>query len=215
MEEYMDATLKTPASIVISGPSQSGKTELTTKLLLHRKVLFDEDFDRIVWSYTHWQPAYDRIKQLVPNIEWIVGLPPTLYETFDPSIKTLLVVDDAMGCGEDIVARIFTMGSHHLSLTIFYLVQNFFTKSKYARTISLNAHYLFILKNPRERSQIGFLARQMFPTNTRYLQAAYNDATQEPHSYLMLDCTQSGRDAYRLRTGILPGETQYVYIEDK
>jgi hypothetical protein len=33
--------------------------------------------------------------------------------------------------------------------------------------------------------------------------AAFNDATQQPHSYLAIDCTQSGRDAYRLRTGPL------------
>jgi hypothetical protein len=211
-EDFIDARLKVPSNAIISGPTQSGKTELMTKILLHRKILFSEEFDRIVWSYTHWQPAYDRIKQLIPNIEWVVGFPPTLYETFDPSIKTLLVADDAMGTCEDLIAKIFTMGSHHLSLSIFYLVQNFFTQSKHSRTISLNAHYIFLLKNPRERSQVGFLARQMFPTNVRYMQAAFNDATKEPHSYLMVDCRQESNDAYRLRTSILPGETQYVYL---
>jgi hypothetical protein len=213
MEEYVEAALKVPASAIISGPSQSGKTNLMLRILIHRKALFTDQFDRIVWSYSHWQPMYDKIKRQVPCVEWVSGLPPSLYESFNPQCKTLLVVDDSMGASEDLIAKIFTMGSHHLSLSIFYLIQNFFTQSKHSRTISLNCHYIFLMKNPRERSQVGFLARQMFPANSRYMLAAFNDATQQPHSYLAIDCTQSGRDAYRLRTGILPDEVQYVYLE--
>ncbi len=79
--------------------------------------------------------------------------------------------------------------------------------------MSLNAHYLFIFKNPRDQSQITHLAKQMFPGNVKYLQSAYKQATDRPHGYLMLDTTQKASEFLRLRSGILPGELHATYIQ--
>jgi len=46
----------------------------------------------------------------------------------------------------------FTKISHHRNVSVVYLTQNVFDKNKYARTISLNAHYLVLIKNPRDAS---------------------------------------------------------------
>jgi hypothetical protein len=42
-----------------------------------------------------------------------------------------------------------------------YIVQNLFHRWKHHRTISLNAHYMVVLKNPRDVSQIMALADQI------------------------------------------------------
>ena len=55
--------------------------------------------------------------------------------------------------------NLFTKGSHHSNLSVLHLVQNVFDKNKHTRTISLNAHYLVIFKNPRDASQVTHSAR--------------------------------------------------------
>ena len=53
--------------------------------------------------------------------------------------------------------------SHHSDTSVIYLVQNLFSKNKESRTISLNAQYMIVFKNPRDSSQLANLARQMYP----------------------------------------------------
>ena len=73
-----------------------------------------------------------------------------------------------------------------------------------------------IFKNPRDKSQIQNLARQFMPTNSKFLTWAYQDATEKPHSYLLLDLTPNTDDRYRVRAKILPDEEpQIVYIPTK
>jgi len=48
------------------------------------------------------------------------------------------------------VVNLFTKGSHHRNISIMYLAQNLFPKNKFARTISLNEHYMILFKNPIE-----------------------------------------------------------------
>jgi hypothetical protein len=59
------------------------------------------------------------------------------------------------------VSQIFTKISHHANVSVVYLTQNIFYASKENRTITLNAQYIVLFKNVRNKSQIAFLARQM------------------------------------------------------
>ncbi|KAK6178194.1 hypothetical protein SNE40_013004 [Patella caerulea] len=109
----------------------------------------------------------------------------------------VLVVDDLMGEDTEILQKWFTKKSHHHDTSVIYIVQNLFDKQQ--RTISLNAHYLVLFKNPRDKSQIGVLARQMYPSRSKYMQEAYEDATSTPRSYLLIDLKNMGR----ARVGLL------------
>jgi len=62
-----------------------------------------------------------------------------------------------------LVTDIFTKISHHRDISVLHLIQNLFDNNKYARTISLNSHYLALFKNPRDVGQFEVLARQMYP----------------------------------------------------
>ena len=80
------------------------------------------------------------------------------------------------------------------------------------RTITLNAHYMVIFKNPRDSTQIANLARQMYPGRSKALIESFRDATSTPFSYLLIDLKPDTEDKFRLRTGIFPGDTSFVYL---
>jgi hypothetical protein len=121
-----------------------------------------------------------------------------------------------MAEADESVANIFTKISHHRNVSVFFLTQNLFHKNKHMRTMSLNAHYLILFKNPRDVTQFATLARQMYSTNWRFALDTFNDATSEAHSYLLVDLKTETENAYRLRTNIFPGEqSTSTSINDK
>ena len=90
---------------------------------------------------------------------------------------------------------------------------NLFSKNKESRTISLNAQYMIVFKNPRDSSQLANLARQMYPGRGAFVQEAFADATASPYGYLLIDLKQNTPDDMRLRTSVLPDDAhQWVYV---
>jgi len=134
------------------------------------------------------------------------------HEVFDGRCPTLLIIDDLMSETNQLVANIFTIISHHRNVSVLYVTQNVFDKNKFARTISLNAHYLVLFKNPRDAIQFATLARKMYPHDWKFAVEAYGDATYVPYGYLLVDLKPEQDDRYRLRTNIFPGDTHYVYV---
>ena len=86
-----------------------------------------------------------------------------------------------------------------------HLVQNVFAKDPSHRTISLNATYISLLKNPWETSQYSHLEKQVHPGGNGLLTAAYHDATNATaHSYLEIDFNQAAPEIFRLRNTLFP-----------
>ena len=112
--------LPNPVSVLISGPSNSGKTFFVSKFIKNIDCLMSPPPERIVWCYSIWQKAYDEIEA-----EFIQGVP--YFDYFDGR-PAILVLDDLMGQELEKVTSYFTQGSHHLNLTVFYLVQNLFSE---------------------------------------------------------------------------------------
>jgi hypothetical protein len=102
----------------------------------------------------------------------------------------------------NLILDMFTKGSHHNNTSIVILTQNIFNKGKHTRTMSLNAHYIILFKNPRDATQISFLARQMYPKNSKFLEEAYLDVTKEPFGYLFIDLKQTTPNNYRIQSNI-------------
>src|SRR5207245_1259033 len=101
---------------------------------------------------------------------------------------------------------------HHRNLSIWFLMQNIFHKAKEIRTITLNAQYIVLFKNPRDRQQIKVLARQMFDGDAKVMEKAFEMATAEPHGYLLVDLKQDTDELHRLRSKIVPGERLEVFV---
>jgi hypothetical protein len=67
------------------------------------------------------------------------------------------------------------------------------------------------MKNPRDKQQILFLAKQIFPDKPKILTEAFQDATNQSYGYLIIDLTPTTSDDYRLRTRIFPEETNNIF----
>jgi Adenovirus IVa2 protein len=219
MERPVLLPFRHPSTILIAGPTGSGKTEFLVKLLTQQGL---EPFpERIIWIYSEWQDAYERIRkrltELKKTLEFVKDFDGSLYDSLDRRVRNLVVLDDQMenhdmhrngGSG---LAKFFTQGSHHRNLTIVYIVQNLFHQSRSMRTISLNSHYVVLFKNPRDKLQIRNLAMQMYPTNAEFLVRAYEDATKVPYGYLVIDLRPETMDDLRVRSNIFDVTAQCVY----
>ena len=190
----MDPRWNNPLTSVVAGPTSCGKTEWVKRFISHLYEMVTPTPTKIVWSYGEWQPTY---QSLLGKVQFVQGLPYLPLYSTEP---LLLVIDDQMHNVDQRISTLFTKGSHHRNISVIYIVQNLFDQHKEHRTISLNAHYLVIFKNPRDRSQITHLAKQMYPGKTNYVQQAFELATAKPHGYLLVD--------------IFPGENQQVYMQD-
>ena len=191
-----------PFTSVIAGPSSCGKTSFVVKFIGYASRIMNPPPTSITWCYGSYQTAFDSL----PNVKFVEGIP----DINQIERGSLLVLDDLMHEADERVNKIFTKYSHHRNISVMFMTQNLFHKN--ARTITLNAHYLVLFKNPRDMAQIAHLARQMFPGKSKYMLDAFNDATLKPYSYLVVDLRADTDDAHRLRSGVFPDEINYVYI---
>lgn len=197
--------LQHPFTMVISGPTGCGKSYFVRDLIRFKEEMFSVIPDKIVWFYGIYQPLYDEIS----NVSFVEGLPSKYQEYL--GTHTLFIIDDLMCECDKRLTHLFTRGSHHLNLSVIFITQNFFHKAKEMREVTLNAHYLILCKNRRDLSQIAHLGKQLFPRNLKHFYEVYEDATRNPFSYLMVDLRSDTPEELRLRTQILPNQTQYFY----
>ena len=207
----MDPRWKHPFTCIVAGPTGCGKTTFVARLLRYASSLIDTPPEEKTWCYGQWQPAYETLTRQVTQLSFEEGLPESL--VCNPTTNNLVVIDDLMAETDARVTPLFTKKSHHANTSVLYLVQNLFTKNKESRTISLNAQYMVLFKNPRDTSQITHLAKQMYPGKVKLVQESFKNATKVPYGYLVIDLKQETPEQLRLRSSIFPDDgVQYVYI---
>ena len=79
------------------------------------------------------------------------------------------------------VSKLFTRGRSHLGSSLVLMLQNIFPKGTRSRTISINAQYQVLFRNPRDSLQISVFARQLYPHNSKDFLEIYKRATQRPY----------------------------------
>ena len=130
---------------MVAGPSQCGKTTFVSfeQMILHSNALISPPPQVIVWNYSDNQPTYDR---LTSRVVFKKGL--SLVADIRAYSNILLVLDDLMSDMVSLSSGLFTKHVHHQNLSISYNVQNIFNNAKSHRTLSLNANYIVLFKNP-------------------------------------------------------------------
>lgn len=204
----MAHTWTAPFTCVVSGSTGSGKSVFTQRLLKHAKTVITPPPQRILYCYGVYQDIFSKM----PGIEFNEGLP-SITE-FEPGKGScLLILDDLMHETNDVVTKLFTRLSHHTNTSVIFITQNIFGGGKETRTITLNAQYMVLFKNVRDKSQIAYLARQIYPTNWKHMVEAYEDATSQAYSYLFIDLKPTTDDKHRLKACIFPDDkNNYVYV---
>jgi hypothetical protein len=209
MIDCEDVKFEHPSNWLIGAQSQGGKTYFVYQLLKIADI-FKPDLPKIIYCYAEWQTLYEKMMIEINNITFMKGLP----DMIDLD-NVVIVLDDLMS---DVIENksllnLFTVGSHHKKISTIFLTQNIYEKGKYARTISLNCHYMVLFKNLRDQSQVLHLSRQLYPGDTKFFQEVFKLATEEKYGHLILDLKQKSNNSLRLRSLDFSTGNIYVYIK--
>jgi len=200
---------KHPSNTLVVGMTGSGKTQLLRRILKNHKILvnnLNKTQVNVLWAYGQYHSLIDIDISNTLNVIYVEGIPDE--ETINKHKPDIVIIDDLLNemSKDPQFENIFIKKSHHLNISLFFLVQNLFYHAKSMRTISLNSHYIILLKNPRDKTQINTLARQIYPSNTKYLIDSYNGATARAYGYLRLDLSPDTPEDHRILSRLTPEE---------
>lgn len=186
--------LKHPSTMIICGPSQSGKTFLAR--LICKSNIYYPEIKKVKWCYSYAKPWH--LEE--PSFEFIQGLPDSYEE------DELVVIDDKMRHLNDKIADLFTGISNNCRVSVILILQNLFPRVTVMRDISLNAHYLILFRNSRDSSQVRCFGRQLYPGKSKFFNDAYIKSTAAPFGYLFIDVHPRTEEVFRMRESLFPGD---------
>jgi hypothetical protein len=152
----------------------------------------------------------------IPNITFHKGVPNEQYinEFVTDGGHNICILDDMQSAvaSSSEMEHLFCVQSHHLDLSVILLQQNIYCSGKYARSVALQAHYLFAMKSLRDQSQLACLSRQIYPGKSKLIPEVFGDVLKmDKYPYLVIDLSPHSDDRFRLRTHIFPGEDVIFY----
>jgi hypothetical protein len=155
---------------------------------------------KIVWFYTEAQDLYHQLQAEIPNLIFVKGMPSNM----EPYLErgNMLIFDDLQTDINPALSDLFCKHSHHRGTSCFLLMQNGLLKGNENRTISLNAHYMVLMKNPRDTYQAQVLARQIMGNKSGEFMDMYREGTAKPHGYLVVDLKQETPNGEKLQINI-------------
>jgi len=219
-----DVRFKTPFNMMVVGPSSSGKTTWVKNLLKLKTQLLSNPPAKTFLFFNMPQAIYGEMKDegLIDEIYDNRTSFPT-YDTLQAMVHpykdaggSLLIFDDMLTNLNVDFERVFLNMSHHENASVVLMSQNMFYKDKVYRTMSLNTHYIILMKNDRDKQQVSILAKQVCPSNSDFVVSSYSKATRHPWSYLVCDFRSDSPPTIRFRSKIFPHELPMsVYLENE
>ena len=173
--------LITPFSLIIAGPSQSGKSEFLYALLGNLHSAIDTKFDNIIFIYGVWQDVYKSF----PNIFFTNKIE---YLNSRPSGKTLMICDDIMSQVNNSpdLENLFTKGRHENVSTVLIL-QSLFYSGSIMKTLRNNASYMVITAHLQDIQRLSAFASQLERKNSTYFNDVYDDIMKDKYAYMFID----------------------------
>ena len=173
---------------IIFGPTRAGKTQFILEVIRQKLVYLWPK--RIFYMYKIEQSFMKtwNDEENVP-ITFIKGLN---FDKMDTSEPSMLVVDDLILSDNKEMAECFILGSHHKSISTFYITQNLFPKCPLFRLMSSNSHYFVLFNSQRHFRQISTLARQMFcGDDLKRVTNAFKRTSKQERGFILLSLAPS------------------------
>ena len=135
-----------------------GKTTFAIEFIKQRYEIFDKPINKIVVITPHQQSIYDDLFK--------TGLIDEIYNTLQSYDDILVIAKRYQKMGgcilllDDLMSdldkklklnKVFSEVCHHYNVFCIFFSQNLFLQNNDYRTMSLNATYLVIFKNPRDQ----------------------------------------------------------------
>ena len=210
----------TPARIIITGPTQSGKSRFIFNLIKHRTTMFSDEFQRIIYClppncFNLHAEFLDNLKDVCADTDLkIMEDMPNIDElALDIDlVPKLIVFDDLMrkAFNSTKVLDLITQTSHHANVTVIFTTQNVFLPSKYGKSIRYNCSTTVIFFDGNDVQMLNILSMQMFPNGNHFLQQCFDWIYQHSHivkaRYVLIDGAPSSllSRQMRVRTNIFP-----------
>ncbi|CAC5359496.1 unnamed protein product [Mytilus coruscus] len=198
MKEKILLPFISPTTICVVGPTQSGKTMFTKKLIENVNEMFTDPPEKILYVYLEYQKLFDEM-QTISNLILHEGLPDKqkIDEFTKDTKSSLIILDDVItqvvNCPEKL--SLFTVTSHHRGCSLLVISQNLYCPGKYAKSISLNCANFVLFRNSRDMRQLSTFASQILPGMTKYFMDSFSKAiNRKKYSYLLVDLSPHRED---------------------
>ena len=174
-----DIKFKIPFAAIISGSSNTGKTQLLIRLLKNADFMFSPRANDILYCYGQYGSHIVELQNMGVKVH--SGVPPDwlLERLAKPFV---LILDDLIdSLDQKTLSSYYTRRSHHENFGIFVVTQNLFSKNlMVARN---NSTYVLLSRSPNALLQIRNFGVQIFPgkTQLQYFLDAYKEATSIPY----------------------------------
>lgn len=215
-----DLKIQTPARIILSGPSSSGKSFMIRRLAENIDKIFNTKFETVIYVYPEsmYEVQKDYIAKLgefIPNLIAIEGLDNVNFDvlTQDNTPKLLILEDLMMEIGNHkLGASLCSRWSHHFSITYIITVQNYFWNSKFSQELRRNTTELFLYRDRADLTVLSVIARKKFKSCPNLLLDAMewmeNQRISRPDQYLLIESNPLSKlpKEFGVRTNILPNE---------
>jgi ABC-type lipoprotein export system ATPase subunit len=148
-----DLKFKHPFTCIVSGPTGSGKSSFTLRLLEHLDSLCREpNFGGgIIWCYSEKSAVPEQeLAALHIEVRFHEGVPQDFGGNVHGKPCLIILYDLLKELYSKDVCDLFTKGSHHRNISVVLITQNLFHQGRFCRDISLNGEYSVALKNVRD-----------------------------------------------------------------
>jgi len=190
MKTY-DGCLPNLFRMLVSGSSGTGKSSLIYKILENSNGLMENKFERIIYLQGVETQASKNLKRIYKrNIVFFNDIPPedTLVPLCKSTKRTVLIIEDLdqKACSSPLIAKFFSVYSHHFDISIILSTQNIFCSGKERLTLVRNATHLILFPNYLDLSVIKMLAQKVHPQDPKKVVDLFNLLTTKKHGYLSI-----------------------------
>jgi hypothetical protein len=130
----------------------------------------------------------------------------------------LVILDDGQSyVNHPSAVELFTVLSHHRSVSVILLVQNMFFKGRDARSLQLCCSHYVWMHNPRDSASPLYLMSQFSPKRAKSLYDAFCEIMNAgSYCYCLFDLSsEQPFEAARVRTHIFPSDDAMICYGDK
>ena len=217
-DQMIDFRLENDSSMIISGPSKSGKTSFVIELLRRKDTMFRHPIRRVYWFHGAAQgDVHDKLRRDM-GVIMKQGIPTE--DDFEPVQQyDLIVLDDLQNemKTDSNITSLFLKQSHHRQFFVIVLQQNIYG-DKEQRYRNANAHYWVAFNNPRNQRQLSdFLSRMYASGGKRAVEGIFKHIleTDGNYGYLFVDFTPDMRADLRLRSHIFTSPMRIFKVKDR